>query len=44
MVHKFDTKIMLPNYNLYYGEPSYIGIFPADLAIPQIFADFQCCA
>ena len=31
MINTFDTKIILHNYILYKGEPSYIGTFPVDL-------------
>ena len=31
----FDTKIILHNYILYKGQPSYIGIFPVD--VPDIY-------
>ena len=37
----FDTKIILHNYILYYGELSYIGLFTVDLGMPMIITDFQ---
>ena len=32
-------KIILDNYISYYGQPSYIGIFPVYLRMPLIFRD-----
>ena len=33
--------MILHNYILYYGEPSYIGIFPLYMRLALIFLDFQ---
>ena len=35
------TKIILHKYILFYGKPSYVGIFPVDLGMSLIFTDFQ---
>ena len=40
MTNTFDTKIILHNYILYKGQPSYIIIFQVYLRIPLIFKDF----
>ena len=37
----FDTKIILHNYILYYGELSSIGNFTVDLGMPMVITDFQ---
>ena len=36
-----DSKIIIHNYISYWGDPSYVGIFPVDLGMPLIFTDFQ---
>ena len=36
MTNTFDTKIILHSYILHLGEPSYNGIFPADLGLSLI--------
>ena len=41
MTNTFDIKIILHSYVSYYGQPSYVGIFPVDLGMPLIFTDFQ---
>ena len=43
MTNTFDTKIISHNYILYWGELSYIGIFPVDLGMPLIITDFHYC-
>ena len=37
----FVPKIMLHNYILYKGNPTYMAIFPVDSRMHQIFTDFQ---
>ena len=37
----YITKIILHNYILYNGEPTYIGTYPVDSGIALIFTDFQ---
>ena len=38
-----DSKIILHNYILYKGQPSYTGIFPVYLGMSPIYTDFQQC-
>ena len=40
MTNTFDTKIILYNYILYQGQPSYIGILPVSLRMPLILNYF----
>ena len=40
MTNTLNTKITLFNNILDQGELSYVGIFPVDLEIPLIFAEF----
>ena len=37
----FVPKIILHNYILYKGDPTYMAIFPVDSGMHQIFTDFQ---
>ena len=37
----FVPKIILHNYILYKGDPTYVAIFPVDSGMHQIFTDFQ---
>ena len=42
----YITKIILHNYILYNGNPTYVETFPVDSGMPLIFTDFQhstCC-
>ena len=37
----FVPKMILHNYILYKGDPTYMEIFPVDSGMHQIFTDFQ---
>ena len=39
MTNTFNTKIIVHNYILYYGQLSYIGIFPVYSGMALIFTD-----